>query len=365
MESNRDLFASGDLEALLGADLCRLWISAEARVINLETPVCREQNPISKCGVNLFAPLDTIVGISGLKPTVLSLANNHILDQGGQGLSDTINILDEYGISHLGAGANLERARKPLTINLGGKSIGIYSCAEHEFTIAGLQTPGANPFDPLESLDEIALLKQQVDFVLVLHHGGKEFYQYPSPQLQKVCRKMVERGADLVVCQHSHCVGCMETYRNGMIVYGQGDFIFDWPIKNEIVRETSIALDIEIGDSLTVEYIPFVKKSPGIRLAMGSPAEEILNGFHERSRAILQPGFLEQEYNNFAERYLKFYLATLNGRDNLLAKIIRKLCWNIMYKLWYPRQARLNILNMVECEAHRELLTTAIKNSVR
>jgi len=55
----------------------------------------------------------------------------------------------------------------------------VYTCAEHEFTIATENTPGANPFDPLESLDHIQELKSKCDFVLVLYHGEKAHYRYP------------------------------------------------------------------------------------------------------------------------------------------------------------------------------------------
>ena len=91
-----------------------------------------------------------------------------------------------------------------------GLKVGIYVCAEHEFSIATEKLPGANPFDPLWSLDHIQKLKQQCDYVVVLYHGGKEEYRYPSPELQKVCRRISEKGADLVLCQHSNCVGCQE-----------------------------------------------------------------------------------------------------------------------------------------------------------
>lgn len=61
----------------------------------------------------------------------------------------------------------------------------------------------------------------------MLYHGGKEYYRYSSPNLQKTCRKMTEKGADLVLCQHSHCIGSYEEYNDSTILYGQGNFIFN------------------------------------------------------------------------------------------------------------------------------------------
>lgn len=60
----------------------------------------------------------------------------------------------------------------------------------------------------------------------------------------KKCRKIVEKGADLVVCQHSHCIGCMEEYDKGTIIYGQGNFLFD--DSESIFWRTSLLLKIDL-----------------------------------------------------------------------------------------------------------------------
>ena len=131
----------------------------------------------------------------------------------------TINCLTENKIGYGGVGRNLQEASKPYFFERKGIKVGIYCCAEHEFSIATESTYGANPFDPLESLDHIIDMKKKCDVIIVLYHGGKEYYRYPSPDLQRICRKMVDKGADLVVCQHSHCIGCEEEWNNGVILY--------------------------------------------------------------------------------------------------------------------------------------------------
>lgn len=150
---------------------------------------------------------------------LLTLANNHILDQDQQGLVSTCSVLDAAGIAYTGVGQTPEEAAKPYIFECDGKRIGVYACAEHEFSIVTEHSAGANPIDLLETPDHVAALKEQCDYVIVLYHGGKEHYRYPSPNLQKVCRKLVEKGADLVVCQHSHCIGCEEKIRGGVQSY--------------------------------------------------------------------------------------------------------------------------------------------------
>lgn len=211
--SNMLYFESGDVKTLLGEDLLQLMQRADCRIFNLEVPLCDKENPILKCGPNLIASEKSVNGIKAMGVDVVTLSNNHILDQGEQGLRTTRNILEKNGIDYLGAGSTPEEAAKPYFFVHKSKKMGIYACAEHEFTIVSDVTAGANPFDPLNSLDHIAAAKRQCDYLIVLYHGGKEHYRYPSVQLQKTCRKIVEKGADLVVCQHSHCIGCEENMR--------------------------------------------------------------------------------------------------------------------------------------------------------
>ncbi len=226
-QSNTDLFATGDAQALVGDELYQLLCNADYRIFNLEVPLTDREKPIPKCGPNLIAPTKCVAGYKAMQVDLLTLANNHILDQDQQGLESTCAVLDAAGIAYTGVGQTLEEAAEPYIFECDGKRIGVYACAEHEFSIVTDSTPGANPIDLLESPDHVAALKAQCDFVIVLYHGGKEHYRYPSPMLQKVCRKLVEKGANLVICQHSHCIGCEEKYQGGTIVYGQGNFLFD------------------------------------------------------------------------------------------------------------------------------------------
>ena len=226
-KSNEEIFINGNIEKIVDDKILKILEEANYRVFNLETPLTDSNHPISKEGPALKAKKETINGIKRINPDLITIANNHILDYGQEGLQDTIEELRKNNISYVGAGNNLEEASKGFIIENNGFKIGIYGCSEHEYTIATKTEGGANPFDPLESLDQIENLRKNTNYVIVLYHGGKEFYRYPTPYLQKVCRKIIDKGADLVLCQHSHCIGTYEDYKNGKIVYGQGNFLFD------------------------------------------------------------------------------------------------------------------------------------------
>ena len=94
-ESNIELFNTANLNILLGRELLDLWNSADKRIFNLEVPLTEESKPINKWGLNLRAPKSTILGIKTLNPSLVTLANNHILDQGARGLNSTISILKD------------------------------------------------------------------------------------------------------------------------------------------------------------------------------------------------------------------------------------------------------------------------------
>ena len=135
-ESNLELFINGNSEALLGKELMEVLHKADYRVCNLEVPLTDRETPIPKYGPNLIAPISSVNGLKAIGIDMVTLANNHILDHGPSGLESTIRTMEEAGISCVGAGKNLNDARKPMYYLMGDKRIGFYACAEHEFSIA-------------------------------------------------------------------------------------------------------------------------------------------------------------------------------------------------------------------------------------
>ena len=359
--SNSALFATGDAEQLVGLELLAVLRESDYRIFNLEVPLTDRKEPISKQGPNLIASTKCIHGYQALGTDLLTLANNHIMDQGIQGLKSTVDMLDRVGIAHVGTGGNVVAAAQPHFFSFAGKRVGVYACAEHEFSIATPDSPGANPFDPLWSLDHIAAMHEKCEYVIVLYHGGKEHYRYPSPSLQKTCRRLVDKGADLVVCQHSHCVGCEERYKGSTIVYGQGNFLFD-DCDNEF-WQTGLLLSVE--ENFEVKYICLKKNGNSVRLADDGEAEKILAGFNERSREIEKHGFIEERYKVFAASFIEYYLNALYGKKSLAYRALNRLTGgklaSYMLTQHYGEAECIRLMNYLDCEAHRELLSSGLK----
>ncbi len=369
-ESNYELFKSGDAEALVGEKLLEKLNKADYTIFNLEVPLTDERHPIVKCGPNLIAPTATIKGLKAINPHFFGLANNHILDQGVEGLVSTVKVLEDAGIDYSGVGKSLTEAEKPFIKEIGGRKIGIYCCAEHEFSIATETEPGANPFDPLVSLDHVEALKRKADYVIVLYHGGKEHYRYPSPYLQKVCRRLVDKGADLVVCQHSHCVGSEEKYKGSTIVYGQGNFLFD-DCDNEFWA-TGLLVEVDVPDACEnsdakISYVPLVKDGNKVRLADETKQQEVLAGFQKRTEEIKKPGFINRSYSAFAGQMEKEYLSRFSGSfgRNLFVRALNKFTSYGFMKKMYSVTSKVAIENAIDCEAHRELAIEAMRRCRR
>src|SRR5690625_1377159 len=95
---NLDLFNNGDVKTLLGNELIDIWRTADMRIFNIEAPLTDIEDPNYKQGSNLMAPTSVIKGIKELNPSLITLANNHILDHGVEGLQSTEELLNKHNI---------------------------------------------------------------------------------------------------------------------------------------------------------------------------------------------------------------------------------------------------------------------------
>ena len=361
---NKSLFEEGKGEALVGKELYEILKQSDLNVFNLEVPLTDVETPIVKFGNNLIAPSKTVYGYKALEPIFLTLANNHSLDQGAEGLTTTLNLLKQHEIAHAGAGANLKEAKKPFIFQKDGVRIGFYLCTENEFTMATCHSMGANPFDVLDSFDEVAALKEQCDYVIVLYHGGKEYYRYPSPMLQRYCRKFIDKGANLVICQHNHCVGSREDYNGGSIIYGQGNFIFNsefYTKYKEFVKDSLLIRVEATKDSFVICELPIRMSDNGTRLATDAEAAETLAGYKKRSEEIKDAHFVISNYKAFADTHVKRYLREFLGRSFII-RAINALFGRKLMQLILGPTSYLAIQNYLECEAHHELFLRGIKN---
>lgn len=260
--------------------------SADKVIVNLECAVTDHAQGITKIGPCLKAPANTVKTLKKAGVTHCTLSNNHIFDFGRKGLADTLAALEESGIPYTGIGENYEDSRKDMILEGEGFTVAIVNVCEHEYSYATENRMGARPFDEFETMEDIRRAKEQNRFVVVIYHGGKELCRYPSPRLQKACREMVRCGADVVLCQHSHIIGCCEDFEGGHILYGQGNFHFVGRMETESWNEGLMAELTFDQSGVAVRYIPVVAENGGIALQKPEAAQKTLAEMAERNEEL-------------------------------------------------------------------------------
>lgn len=353
------LLSRENINDVFGEKLFQILSKADYKIFNLECPLTNSNEKIIKRGPCLKASPEVINGIKKINPTCVLLANNHIMDYSTVGIKDTIELLDKNNIEWVGVGENLNSLKKSFKFTTkDNQIITIYNCCEAEFSIADEEHYGANGYDQYNIDNELKKLKEESNYLILIYHGGKENYRYPSPNLQKRCRKMVDLGADLVVCQHSHCIGCEETYKDKKIIYGQGNFLFN-KIQNEYWN-TSLLINVDL-ENFSINYIPIVQHPNGTRLAENLECEQILIDFKKRSKEIESEELIKRNYSQLANKYLDFYLISISN-FSFFYKVIKKFFPFVYKKIKFKYAA---ILNSIECEAHQELFIYGLKNKLK
>ena len=277
-------FDAGDLRALFG-DAASVIARGDFAVMNLECALTDGDRAIRKLGALLKGKPEDAKVMAAAGFTHVGMSNNHVMDYGVAGMRETVSAVEAAGMTPFGFGENDQDSRKPLILEKDGFRVAVVAVCEHEYSYALPDRYGANPFDPFDTMEDISLAKAQADRVVVLYHGGKEQCEYPSPRLRKACRAMVRAGADLVLTQHSHCIGSRESYRGGEILYGQGNFLF-LEENGDPQWQSGLIAEVVFDTDMRVTYHPVTVTPVGIRLAHGDEKREILSALEARSAVL-------------------------------------------------------------------------------
>ena len=244
------LMAVGDV--MLGREVGRRideegpdWVFSEVKHLlekadlvigNLECPIIDDQNlPSSRAKVPLRASRESIKALQLGNFSIMTIGNNHILDFGEEGLSNTLNVLKSDQIHHVGAGRNISEARRPLKLGIKGLRLGFLSYSSSYN--ANKATPGTAPLDPRSIKKDISELKKDSDIIIVSLHHGVEYADYPTPGFIKLARELIDSGARVVLGHHPHVLQGVEEYKNGIIAYSLGNFVFD--LADEKLRKSA------------------------------------------------------------------------------------------------------------------------------
>lgn len=354
-------FLSNEKSQLFSNEILKQFETSDLVIGNLEYVLTDDPKPIKKAGPILHAPKKSVEVLKNAGFDVLLLANNHIKDCGEEGVKSTLETCENYNLKTLGAAQNINAAKEPLIQHINDQKIGFIVFAEQEFNCASDSEYGANYFDPLTDLDLIEETKKKVDILIVIYHGGIEYYRYPSPMLQKKCRRFVDKGADLVLCQHSHCIGTDEDYKDSKILYGQGNTVFGYREKNSSWNQ-GLIVELEIkNNKKNIKYLPITAHpNGGIKFLENKKATEVLNNLKMESIKILDKTFINNSWEAFVTEKSKMYIPYLLGFNRFFIHLNR-FTLNKFTKLFYSNNKLKTSHNIIRCEAHNEVIQSILK----
>lgn len=356
--------------AVIDDELRNLVSSADYSVFNYESPIVTrtDSKPIVKAGPSLKSTVKAAQYIKDVGFKMATLANNHILDYGGEALVNTKEILETFQLDTVGAGKDIAEASRIFYKQICGKVFAFINCCEHEFSIASETDAGANPLNPISQFYAIKEAKEKADFVIVIVHGGMEHFQLPSQRMVDTYRFFIDAGANVVVNHHQHCYSGYEEYNGGLIFYGLGNFCFDSfePLSSDIAiwnEGYMVWLDF-CQEKIKFKLYPYIQcaKDPKVEL-MSNIALRLFEETITEINTIIQNPLLLKERNErwMGETYLCLQSVLLPYPHHYLISAANR--------GWIPKclnKTRVTrLLNKVDCESHRDRLVFYLKNILK
>jgi len=339
--------------------------SVDYAIVNFECPVTKSNTKIEKTGPCIKTEnLNSFEALRFAGFNLLTLANNHIQDYSSEGVLDTIKYAQEKGFDVVGAGKNIVEASKPFIQEIRGLRIGFVNIAENEFCAAENNLPGANTFDFIDNTKVINELKNKVDKIVLIYHGGREHYQLPTPEQRKRFRYFINCGVDAIVAHHTHCVSGYEYFEGKPIVYSIGNFIFDYKKKYQKGLWTegmSVILELEnINSNFRITLIPHTQGKEDdstLRLMQDNQKEEFINKIKSLSETITNDELFLKAWHNYILTQEKFYLSSFYVKNIYLRLFF---IYGIFPIFFFRRKHNKLILNLLRCESHNEISKTIL-----
>ncbi|MBB6693908.1 CapA family protein, partial [Cohnella xylanilytica] len=237
--------------------------AADIAAGNLETPISERGTPAKDKKYVYVGKPEYLKGVKNAGFDVLSLANNHTLDQGWDALSDTMDYLDDEGLQHMGSGADDKEAFTPAILEHDGTRvafIGLSHVVPDVSWKADRNQPGvAEVYDTTRAVAAVKDAKALADIVVVMVHWGNELEQRPEDDQTRIGHTLIDAGADLVIGSHPHVLQGFEYYKNRWIAYSLGNFVF--PTMGEESQKTGVLkASCEKGGACGLSFEPMLSK---------------------------------------------------------------------------------------------------------
>jgi len=260
------------------------------RIVNLETAITSAETPWPGKGIHYRMHPQNIGCLSAARISACALANNHVLDWGYGGLSETLRALAAAGVAHSGAGQNAEEAAAPAVLNLPDKgrlllfSFGSTTSGIPREWCATASRAGVNLLEDLSEAAAVRIASQMRQFqqpgdllVASIHWGSNWGHDIP-PQQIAFAHRLVGEGVAIVHGHSSHHVKAIEVFKGRLILYGCGDFLTDYEgiggyemFRGDLALMYLVELDSQTGQLMSARLVPM--KMRRFRLGHTSAAD--------------------------------------------------------------------------------------------
>jgi poly-gamma-glutamate capsule biosynthesis protein CapA/YwtB (metallophosphatase superfamily) len=272
----------------------------DLRIANLETAITSAQTPWPEKGIHYRMHPQNIGCLTSAKISACALANNHVLDWGYDGLSETLKTLDAAGIAHAGAGNDAEEAMQPAALDTVGDgrlllfSFGSRTSGIPEDWKATSISPGVNLLDDFSEAtlarvaDQMRAYQRPGDLIIVSIHWGSNWgYEIPRDQIM-FAHCLIEEGIAIVHGHSSHHVKSVEVFKDRLILYGCGDFLTDYEgisgyemFRGDLALMYLIEIDSHNGELISARLVPMRMRQFRLERASVADSEWLCNRLNE------------------------------------------------------------------------------------
>ena len=274
----------GGINGVLGDKMLDIMRSSDVMIVNSEFTVSNRGSALPNKTYTFRAKPERLSIYDEMGVDMVTLANNHVYDYGLDAFNDMLDAFDEYKIPHIGAGHNIEEAKKPYYFIINGYKFAFVSATRAEKNI---MTPGATDntggvfrcYDPTEMINLIKELRNECDYVIPIIHFGRENSHELETEQVSSAKAYIDAGADMVVGHHAHTLQGVEIYNNKPIIYNLGNFLFN----NETIDTALFKVSLNNDGSMEYYIIPALQKDSKTEVLEGNEKQRVINDINSWS----------------------------------------------------------------------------------
>lgn len=286
---SRMIQSGGEIAGVLSPELLNEMKSVDIMTLNNEFPYSDRGTPTPEKQFTFRAKPSSVSYLEAMGVDLVSLANNHAYDYGEEAFLDTMDTLREAGITYMGAGRNLQEARRPVYYIINNLKIAFVAATQIE-RLDNPDTRGATDDAPGvfrcwngdNLLETVREAEANSDFVIVFLHWGTENTETIDWAQEKQAPEVVAAGADLVIGAHPHCLQQISMVNGVPVVYSLGNFWF-----NSKTVDTGMVKVVLNEDGLqSLQFIPCLQSGCKTSLVQGEEKSRILDYMRSLSGGV-------------------------------------------------------------------------------